>query len=429
MTDKRVFLSYSLEDRETARDLVRAIEARGWAISWERYEEPDAIATLALREALNASDCVVVLWSTHSVDSTAVREEARAARERGVLVQATLDEAPVPMPFLLDGLLPVTDESSLTTLVRQIAHVLHDEAASPTPASTGQSPELGARRQARGTETDERYGSAETMSAVRFTLTGPPYVRAGDGFSVDVWAHRENQRAEVSERLRESFDSEAVGAGGAGPALSARVHIDGLDVETAEQSLRWDRGVGRTTFRVRTSADSARGSRTGFVGIYLVGLQIARIHLLVQIADETSQPEIIPSRQERHTRALACYALEDRDAVESRVRAFEKVAPGVEVNLEAVEHRNRDDGLSAFLEEISLHDVMYLFWSEHAAASTDVEREWRYALRLRGIDFIDPAPLVSPEAAPPPPELATFHRDEWRVVPEVGEAGRPEVKP
>jgi len=503
MADKQVFLSYSLADIDTARHVVRAIEARGWPISWERYDDPDAIASLALREALNESDCVVVLWSSHSVDSEAIREEARSARSRGALVQATLDNASVPMPFVLDEPTPLTDEWSVTTLVQQIAHVLDDDADTLLRESEGRAPSAETRLEARVLEIAEQHadagelneavtiykrwveekpddmkavrrlgdlylasdreqdaaaryqrvaehyassgflvpaietyrriveltpyredfsrrlaalveekqrqttGTQRAMSSVQFTLTAPPYVAAGDTFTLAVWAHREGDRDMIQERLQGSqpLRSEP------GPALTARVHVDGLDSDGNEQSLTWSQGIGTGSFRMSSSRESIPGGRVGVVGIYFLGLQIARIHFFVQIGDATSPREIIPSRQERHTSAVACFAPEDRDAVDARIRSFERAAPGVEVCLETVE-------FSTFLDDISSRDALYLFWSERAAASTDVERQWRYALRLRGIDFIDPVPL---DDTPPPPELATLHDGDWKAVPEVSE--------
>ncbi len=95
-------MSYSLEDSDTARQVVQAIEQKGWPVSWERFAEPNVITTHALREALNAADCVVVLWSRDAVRSAEVLEEARYGRVSGILVQAAIDDAPIPMPFLLD---------------------------------------------------------------------------------------------------------------------------------------------------------------------------------------------------------------------------------------------------------------------------------------------------------------------------------------
>jgi hypothetical protein len=32
---------------------------------------------------------------------------------------------------------------------------------------------------------------------------------------------------------------------------------------------------------------------------------------------------------------------------------------------------------------------------------------------MRGVDYIDPVPLVSPDLVPPPPELAQLHFNDW----------------
>jgi hypothetical protein len=61
------------------------------------------------------------------------------------------------------------------------------------------------------------------------------------------------------------------------------------------------------------------------------------------------------------------------------------------------------------LKNIKGRDIFYLFWSPNAKQSKYVEREWKFALDQRGIDFIHPIPLTDPEKAPPPAELAGLH--------------------
>ena len=52
-----------------------------------------------IEERLTAARAVVVLWSADAVASEWVRSEANRAREERKLVQLSLDDTPLPMPF------------------------------------------------------------------------------------------------------------------------------------------------------------------------------------------------------------------------------------------------------------------------------------------------------------------------------------------
>ena len=271
----------------------------------------------------------------------------------------------------------------------------------------------------------ERDRPRGTLSGVMFSVAAPLYVAAGDSFSIEVWAHAEKDLAKVMDSVaRRAAESVPLSSGS---AVEARLHIDGVDVTRPEADMSWLDGMGRSRFDVATKPDAASGARAGVVSIHSSGLQIARVRFLLQIGAATQPLEIIPSRLERHGRAFVCFAPENSGRVHERMEVFEKISPGVDAFLGAPALRTQADGLSQFLEMVSSVDVFYLFWSRQSAVSNDVEREWRYALRLRGIDFIDAIPLDPPEVAPPPPELANLHDGDWRAAYEV--ADRPQAPP
>ena len=97
MTD--VFISYANKDRERARDLATALEARGWSVWWDRKIVPGQTFDQVIEHELETAKCAVVLWSKHSVASEWVRNEAAAAANRGVLVPALIDDAMPPLEF------------------------------------------------------------------------------------------------------------------------------------------------------------------------------------------------------------------------------------------------------------------------------------------------------------------------------------------
>ena len=94
-----VFISYATADREHAKRLARVLENRGWTVWWDRTILPGSDWQTVIERALDASTCVVVLWSRNSVDSGWVRAEAEEARRRNILIPASLDDARIPLVF------------------------------------------------------------------------------------------------------------------------------------------------------------------------------------------------------------------------------------------------------------------------------------------------------------------------------------------
>ena len=82
---------------------------------------------------------------------------------------------------------------------------------------------------------------------------------------------------------------------------------------------------------------------------------------------------------------------------------------GVDVFLDVLSLRAGQMWEQELMKNIKDRDIFYLFWSPQARESKYVEREWKFALKKRGLDFIHPIPLTDPEDAPPPPELKDLH--------------------
>ncbi len=94
-----IFVSYTREDVERARPLVKALEQRGWSVWWDPTLLPGDSWEDLIEAALDAARCVVVLWSRASVKSKWVRAEAAEGERRGILVPALLDDVLVPLAF------------------------------------------------------------------------------------------------------------------------------------------------------------------------------------------------------------------------------------------------------------------------------------------------------------------------------------------
>ncbi|MEO8175254.1 MAG: TIR domain-containing protein [Sphingomicrobium sp.] len=94
-----IFLSYAHYDRVKAQRLAGALDRAGYTVWWDGLIEGGAQFDKSIRDALEAADAVVVLWSKHSVESDWVRDEAAQGRDRRRLVPLSLDGSAPPLGF------------------------------------------------------------------------------------------------------------------------------------------------------------------------------------------------------------------------------------------------------------------------------------------------------------------------------------------
>lgn len=99
-TQKHVFLSYSSKDRNIAQGLAHALEKRGIPV-WQDQDLPaGGDFASAIEKALTGSCCVIVLWSSNSVNSRWVRNEADWAAENEILLPVLIEGVEIPWEFL-----------------------------------------------------------------------------------------------------------------------------------------------------------------------------------------------------------------------------------------------------------------------------------------------------------------------------------------
>ena len=94
-----LFLSYSRADQAFASRLAAALEHGGYTVWWDALIEGGAAYSRSIAEALETADAVLVLWSSHSIDSDWVRDEAGQGRERHRLVPLSIDGSKPPLGF------------------------------------------------------------------------------------------------------------------------------------------------------------------------------------------------------------------------------------------------------------------------------------------------------------------------------------------
>ena len=92
------------------------------------------------------------------------------------------------------------------------------------------------------------------------------------------------------------------------------------------------------------------------------------------------------------------------------------MVPELDVFLDVVSLRSGDDWKGRLSREIDDREIFLLFWSMAASRSEWVRHEWQVALEKKGLEVINPVPLEPPSVAPPPPELASLHFNDWTLA-------------
>jgi len=95
----KVFISYARETLAEAKLVAAAVESNGYEVWFDQSLLSHRSYTDLIEEALSSADAALILWSEAATKSEWVRSEANRAREDRKLVQVSLDQCRLPMPF------------------------------------------------------------------------------------------------------------------------------------------------------------------------------------------------------------------------------------------------------------------------------------------------------------------------------------------
>ena len=245
---------------------------------------------------------------------------------------------------------------------------------------------------------------------LEFAVSHPIQFSMGVPFIVDALIYRQNDRrlavlhaAELSsdsDRFRSSGSAEAV----RGTKLRVTLGLP-WPTEPAAQMVDWSGALSNVSFQVVTPKYATSKTVHGTCGISVDGLAIGQVHFQLQLSNGDHSHARQISRAAVIKSAFASYANQDRRRVLARIQGVEKLGVSVFADFNGL--RGNEQSKKQIFQVIDTSDVLYLFWSKHAKRSTWIEQEWRYGMERKGAGFINFVPLVDPNKAPPPPELAS----------------------
>ena len=136
-----IFLSYAEEDRAAARRIVGVLEAQGWSVWWDRRIPTGKTWRSAIEDGIRDMGCMVVLWSSNSIGSEWVNEEAEEGRAAAKLMPVLIER--VRPPLGLRGLQATdlidwdgsNDAAAIRQLISDITAMMPAPVPAPDPAA------------------------------------------------------------------------------------------------------------------------------------------------------------------------------------------------------------------------------------------------------------------------------------------------------
>lgn len=91
-----VFVSYARQDRDRVAQMVQQLSDRGVSVFWDQSVLPGSSWTDSIKEHLESSKAIIVVWSQYSIDSDWAKSEADYALSQKKLVPVRFDSNVVP---------------------------------------------------------------------------------------------------------------------------------------------------------------------------------------------------------------------------------------------------------------------------------------------------------------------------------------------
>jgi len=250
------------------------------------------------------------------------------------------------------------------------------------------------------------------ISKVHFSALAPKKLTKGEYSMIDVVMYEDSCRKVVEEMIAEAEEPvKETRSGLFAVEKEATVRIvltsPDVDIEDNEEAAVWQGEYLHFSFAVEIPEDYAKRQVLFIATVYINDLIATRLKFVAKSWSLKEQKlEII---REDVLSAFVSYASQDRHRVATLIQGMKKARPDMDIFFDVESLRSREDWEQTLTTEIERRDILFLCWSTFARQSKWVETEWRYALRCKGLECIEPIPIDPPTVCPPPDELKNKH--------------------
>jgi len=259
------------------------------------------------------------------------------------------------------------------------------------------------------TESNELQMESVEISEVQFSAVVQKRAEKEEYIPVDVIMYEDDFRHIVEERLDEETKEKRSGYHSVEHLSEIRVVLSSKDVEIddCEEKGIWQGKYLEFGFVVMVPESHTKKQALIRATVYVNDLIATRLNFTVDI--ENTNEQMVDVSRTDITEAFVSYSSHDRNRVAAIVQGMQKARPDMHVFFDVESLRSGQKWEEALTAEIDRCNVFFLCWSKSASESKWVDFEWRYALRQKGDESIEPIPIEPPELCPPPEELNGKH--------------------
>ena len=261
------------------------------------------------------------------------------------------------------------------------------------------------------------------VNKVDFSVVAPEEVKPGKSSIIDLLMYTRSQKAIVKRTIEQAKEKSSEAARSAGSVsvrqdsqVTALLFSDDIEITDDCRRMIWNGDALDFKFRVTPPADYSKKEIDFGCCVQFDGIEITRLYFTVPVG--LKKKVAVRFTRKDCRRAFVSYSHKDKLRVVEQLLAIQEVAPKLRFWMDNRSMTAGDMWRNAIASAIRNADVFLLFWSVSARDSSEVRKEWEYALKLEqskkrrrknGARFISPVPLDSPSECPPPEELEDLH--------------------
>ena len=253
---------------------------------------------------------------------------------------------------------------------------------------------------------------AVTLDKVQFSAVAPKTFLKGDYSVIEILMYEDAFRHIVQNAILNADDPVKETKSGVLTAerdakITVTISSPDFEIEDNTESQIWKGGYLNFCFAVEVPEQYKKRQILFVASVYINDIIATRLKFVAKCKSLIDQK--IEVTRDDVLSAFVSYASQDRNRVAMIIQGMKKARPDMDVFFDVDSLRSGDDWENALWHEIDKRDVLFLCWSKYARESKWVDAEWRYALKNKGTDSIEPVPLDPPENCPPPDELSRKH--------------------